>query len=211
MGHARGRRVAVRVPRRQAASERHRSRPDARGGRRRQAARRLVGADGRAGVAAVRERPAAARGVVARVSSPPGPLGVRIDPWGAGDLPLLERLNEPDMTEHVGGPETPDKVVERQGKYERPDSRQYVIVEPGGEHIGWVGYWEREWLERDVWETGWAVVPEFQGRGAAGSATAQLLGIAGAERLHRFVHAYPMTVNAASNAICRTLGFDLLG
>jgi RimJ/RimL family protein N-acetyltransferase len=40
---------------------------------------------------------------------------------------------------------------------------------------------------------------------------AQLLEIARGERLHRSVHAYPMTVNAPSNAICRKLGFELLG
>ena len=66
-------------------------------------------------------------------------------------------------------------------------------------------------MTREVWETGWAVVPAFQGRGVASSATSQLLEIARAERLHRFVHAYPMTVNAPSNAICRGLGFEFLG
>jgi RimJ/RimL family protein N-acetyltransferase len=138
-------------------------------------------------------------------------MSVRIEPWGAGDLALLERLNAPEMTRHVGGPESPGKVAERQVKYELPDSRQYVIVEPGGEHIGWVGYWEHTWNGDDLWETGWAVVPAFQGRGAATAAMTQLLPVARAERLHRFVHAYPMTVNAASNAICRKLGFQLLG
>ena len=162
-------------------------------------------------MAAVRERSATARRVVGRVTAHLDLLEVRIEPWGTGNLPLLERLNAPEMTRHVGGPETPDKVVDRQARYERSDSRQYLIVEPNGEHIGWVGYWERGWRGRDVWETGWAVVPEFQGRGAAGSATAQLLEVARAERLHRFVHAYPMTVNAASNAICRKLGFELRG
>jgi len=135
----------------------------------------------------------------------------RLEPWGEGDLPLLERLNAPEMTEHVGGPETHDKLVDRQARYEKPDSRQYAIVEPGGERIGWVGYWEREWRNQEVWEAGWAVVPAFQGRGVASSATGQMLEIARAERLHGFVHAYPMTVNAPSNAICRRLGFELLG
>jgi len=138
-------------------------------------------------------------------------IDVRIEPWGSGDLPLLERLNEPDMTKHVGGPETLEKIVERQRGYGNPDSRQYVVVEPGGERIGWVGYWERTWREQEVWETGWAVIPDFQGRGAATTAMTQLLGLARAERMHRFVHAYPMTVNEPSNAICRRLGFELLG
>lgn len=146
--------------------------------------------------------------MVGRVNA--GRLDVRLEPWGKDDLPLLERLNEPDMTKHVGGPETLDKVAERQIGYEAPGSRQYTIVEPGGEHIGWVGYWERTWRDQEVWETGWAVIPDFQGRGAAGTAMAHLLELARAERLHPFVHAYPMTVNAPSNAICRKLGFEFV-
>ena len=110
-----------------------------------------------------------------------------------------------------GGPEGPEKVVDRQARYEKADSRQYAIVEPGGDHIGWVGYWERTWDGEQVWETGWALLPAFQGRGAASAAMGQLLEVARAERLHRFVHAYPMTDNAPSNAICRKLGFVLLG
>ena len=58
---------------------------------------------------------------------------------------------------------------------------------------------------------GWAVLPSFQGRGVASSATAQLIELARAERLRRFVHAYPRVENAPSNALCRSLGFTLLG
>ena len=36
------------------------------------------------------------------------PSAVRIEPWAAGDLPLLEQLlGDPAMMEHLGGPETP--------------------------------------------------------------------------------------------------------
>lgn len=137
---------------------------------------------------------------------------VRIEPWGAGDLPLLEKLNDREMTKYVGGPESEEKVAERQSKFEKADSRQYkVVVEEGGEGVGWVGYWETAWHDQRVWETGWAVLPSFQGRGVASSATAQLLDRARAERHHRFVHAFPMVDNAPSNAICRKLGFTLLG
>ena len=137
---------------------------------------------------------------------------VHLEPWGPGELPLLELLNDPEMTKHVGGPETPEKVAERQSKYEPADSRQYrIVVEPDGESAGWVGYWEITWDGEQVWETGWAVLPSFQGRGVASSATAQLIELARAERLHRFVHAYPRVENVPSNAICRSLRFTLLG
>jgi RimJ/RimL family protein N-acetyltransferase len=135
----------------------------------------------------------------------------RIEPWGEADLPLLMKLNEPEMTEHVGGPETPEKVVERQARYEREDSRQFkIVVEYGGEGIGWVGYWERTWHDQPVLEIGWAVLPGFQGRGIASSATAQLLDKAREDQPLRFVHAFPKIDNAPSNAICRKLGFTLL-
>jgi hypothetical protein len=58
---------------------------------------------------------------------------VTLQPWGSGDLPLLERLmGDPRMTEHLGGPESPDKLRERQNRYERLDSggdRMFKIVD----------------------------------------------------------------------------------
>ena len=55
------------------------------------------------------------------------------------------------------------------------------------------------------------VVPEFQGRGIAVAATAQAIALARREDKHRFMHAFPNVDNAPSNAICRKLGFELLG
>lgn len=74
----------------------------------------------------MRERSAAARHVVGLVrhDGTSTRLDVHIEPWGTDDRQLLERLNEPDMTRHVGGPETVDKVAERQAGYEQPGSRQ---------------------------------------------------------------------------------------
>jgi RimJ/RimL family protein N-acetyltransferase len=137
---------------------------------------------------------------------------VRIEPWGEGGLSLLEQLNTPEMTRHVGGPETSDELAARQAKFERRDSRQYSLVaEPEGEAAGWVGYWETSWDDESIWEVGWAVVPRFQGRGIATAATAQLIELARAERRFRWMHAFPMVENTASNAIGRKLGFTLLG
>ena len=114
------------------------------------------------------------------------------------------------MTEHVGGPESAEKIAERQARYQVPGSRQYRIV-VDGEDAGWVGYWEREWLGETVWETGWSVLPGFQGRGVASEATRKLIEIARTETTLRYVHAYPSVSNAPSNAICRKVGFELMG
>ncbi len=141
---------------------------------------------------------------------------VRIEPWAAGDLELLYALvGDPVMMEHLGGPESPEKIVERQGRYEHIGSdagRVFkVVVVETGEAVGFVGYWEREWGGGWIYEAGWSVIPAFQGQGVAVAATAQAMGAARHDGRHRFVHAFPAVDNAASNAICRKLGFELLG
>jgi RimJ/RimL family protein N-acetyltransferase len=136
---------------------------------------------------------------------------LRIEPWAPGSLELLQGLlGDPAMMEHLGGPETAEKIASRQADYERLGSRQYRIV-CEGEGAGWVGYWEREWRDADVFEMGWSVLPRFQGRGLAGFAAAAVLELAAADAPGRDVHAFPSVDNAPSNAICRKAGFELLG
>ncbi len=140
---------------------------------------------------------------------------VTLEPWDRGDLPLLERLmSDPRMTEHLGGPESAEKLRERQKKYERLEGgdRMFRIVDlANGAGVGSVGYWTKDWRGGQVYEVGWMVVPESQGRGIAVAATAQAIALARRNDKHRFVHAFPNVDNAASNAICRKLGFELLG
>ncbi len=137
-----------------------------------------------------------------------------LEPWSSGDLPLLERLmGDPRMTEHLGGPESPDKLRERQGGYERLEGgdRMFKIVDVASRAgVGSVGFWTKEWRDDQVYEVGWMVVPEFQGRGIAVAATAQAIELAKPDDKHRFMHAFPNVDNASSNAICRKLGFELL-
>jgi RimJ/RimL family protein N-acetyltransferase len=139
---------------------------------------------------------------------------VTLEPWAGGDLPLLERLmGDPDMTEHLGGPESPEKLRERQGRYEvlEGGDRMFKIVEAAsGAGVGSVGFWTKEWREAQVYEVGWMVVPARQGRGIAVAATARAIELARHADKHRFMHAFPSVANAPSNAICRKLGFELL-
>jgi RimJ/RimL family protein N-acetyltransferase len=138
---------------------------------------------------------------------------VRLEPWGPDDLALVEQLmGDPAMTEFLGGPESPEKLADRQRRYAEPGSGMFKIVDAGtGEGIGSVGFWEREWRGQTVYETGWMVIPAFQGRGIAAEATRQAIDLARSNGGHRYMHAFPKVENAASNAICRKLGFDLLG
>ena len=81
---------------------------------------------------------------------------VRLEPWGAGDLPLLEKcLGDPAMMEYLGGPESPERIAERQTRYERPGSKQFKIVdEDTGEGVGWVGYWDASGATRQSTRSG---------------------------------------------------------
>ena len=140
----------------------------------------------------------------------------RLEPWGDGDLPLLERLlGDPVMTEHLGGPESPAKLADRHKRYlnAKPGVvEMYRVVDEIGVAVGSVGYWERaDADEGKVFETGWAVLPEFQGRGIASVATAQVIELLRAHGKHRYLYAFPSVDNGASNAICRKLGFELTG
>ena len=104
-------------------------------------------------------------------------MTVRLEPWGKDDLPLLEKtVGDPEMMVYLGGPESAEKMAERQVKF----------------------------------ETGWFVLPAFQGRGIAVEATAQAIVLAKSEGKHRYLHAFPAVENGASNAICRKLGFTLI-
>jgi len=141
----------------------------------------------------------------------------RIELWGPDDEPLLQRLlGDPAMTQYLGGPETPEKIAQRHEKYvhlpETGTGEMFKIVETAtGESVGSVGYWDRDEKEGLVYETGWSVLPEHQGRGIATIATAQLIELLRALRERRYLYAYPSEDNGPSNAICRKLGFEVTG
>jgi RimJ/RimL family protein N-acetyltransferase len=86
-----------------------------------------------------------------------------------------------------------------------------ILVEEQDEPVGSVGFWEKQWHGETVFELGWKVLPGFQGRGLASGALAGALSRAAATGRRRWGHAYPRSDNAASNAVCRKAGFELLG
>ncbi len=143
---------------------------------------------------------------------------VLLTPWGAGDFWLLERKNEATMTRYLGGPEPEEKLLDRQRRYEALSAQEpaagrmfRVVLEATGQSVGSVGFWEREWQGEPVYEAGWGVLPEFQGRGLAVAAVTEVLAYAGTHGARDTVHAFPGTDHAASNAVCRRTGFECLG
>jgi len=136
--------------------------------------------------------------------------------WRPDDLELLERLlGDPAMMKHLGGPETPEHLRSRLVQYlelKPQDGRMYVVtVGPDAEPAGSVGYWWHEAGEVPSLETGWSVLPEFQRRGVATRAMERCLELVAAHTDQPAIHAYPTVDNVASNALCRRLGFRLLG
>jgi RimJ/RimL family protein N-acetyltransferase len=141
---------------------------------------------------------------------------IRFEPWGEGDLPLIKQImGTPEMTEFLGGPESPEKLADRLARYRTyttPESRMLKIVDvASGRGIGSVGYWDRPEGGETVYEIGWSVIPAFQGRGIGTRATALAIEAARTERRNRYLHATPRIDNGPSNAVCRKLGFTLLG
>ena len=143
-------------------------------------------------------------------------VALRLEPWGPGDLLLLTRLvGDPAMMEHLGGAEIPSKIAERHARYvaHNPETGMMfkIVDEASGKGAGNVGSWPKKWRQEDVFETGWLVLPEYQGRGLATAATAQLIELLRTKKERRYLHAFPSVDNGASNGICRKLGFSLLG
>lgn len=90
--------------------------------------------------------------------------------WGPDDLPVLERANTPEMTRHLGGPETDEQVRERHARYLRLNETKEASmfrIDVDGVPAGGIGYWQAEHDGEPAFETGWNVLPEWQGRGVA--------------------------------------------
>jgi RimJ/RimL family protein N-acetyltransferase len=143
-------------------------------------------------------------------------LNVRIEPWQEADFPLLVRLNAPEMMEHLGGPETEDQTAARHRRYVETAKSDTafvfkIVLDPGEQAAGQVTFWERTWHDENVYEMGWGVLPEYQGQGIATRAADLALARARETGRQRFLHAFPSVDNAASNALCRKLGFVLVG
>jgi len=121
-------------------------------------------------------------------------------------------LGDPLMMEHVGGPENPEQIRKRLQRYSsETETRMFVIVlEPENLGMGSIGYWQRTWKGQMVWEGGWRILPEYQGKGIATYTLQLIIKRARAEQKYRFLHAFPSVDNAASNAICKKSGFFLV-
>lgn len=144
------------------------------------------------------------------------PTTVRIEPWHASALDMLYALNIPEVKRHVGGPETEEQLLARHERYLRFSGTEtgcmfQVVLLPAGVPVGTVGYWRRRWQGEPVYEMGWNTLPAYQGQGIATSAVRAAAARARARADLRYAHAFPAVDNPPSNAVCRRVGFRLLG
>jgi RimJ/RimL family protein N-acetyltransferase len=147
---------------------------------------------------------------------------VRLRRWTDADFPILVESNSEDMTRYLGGPETDAQLARRHERYLRGWDvgmpRMFAIVDALGQALGGIGWWDTEWNGQPAYETGWSVLPHAQGRGVAKAALALVvedvrghgLNIPNTESIRPLV-AFPNAANAASNAVCRSAGFELVG
>ena len=134
------------------------------------------------------------------------------------DLPLYESMmSDPAMMAELGGP------LPRQGLAEKlrgivegvRDGRDWYFTiipeEVPRRAVGTVCIWEHSSHGESINEIGWMVLPAFQGRGLASEAVRSVLERARAEHRWDVIHAFPAVSNAASNAICKKMGFEKIG
>lgn len=133
--------------------------------------------------------------------------------WAAEGFDILERNNTIEQTSHLGGPETPEKLVDRNNRYLKsaPGTTEMFRITSSGQQVGSIGYWKRDWNGEPIYETGWAVIPEFQGQGIASHALLAMIEILKPVAQHPHLHAFPSVENAPSNGVCRKAGFLLVG
>jgi RimJ/RimL family protein N-acetyltransferase len=133
------------------------------------------------------------------------------------DLWLYEAIHcDPAMMAELGGPLRPEglwqKLQQDVADVEAGTVWVLVIVpdDDAGTAAGTVSVWDHDWRGETISEIGWMVLPKFQGRGLGSRAVQMVLDRARSTERWDALHAFPAVPNAASNAMCRKLGFSLI-
>jgi len=122
---------------------------------------------------------------------------IELLPWSNDDLWAVHKfLSDPEMMEHLGGPQSPEQIVDQHKRYldagvSGTGQMFKIVLSPATDAIGNIGYWEKTWREEIVYETGWMIFREYQGRGYASAALTLLVERLRREHVHRFLHAFP--------------------
>ena len=141
-------------------------------------------------------------------------MTVSLREWTNADAPLLAAGNTAEMTRYLGGSESEAQVAERHERYLQltasGEARVFVITDDDVP-VGAINRWSTTWRDSEVYETGWFVLPEAQGRGIARAAVDLVVTDAAEHGDRDLLTAFPAVDNAASNGLCRSAGFRLEG
>ncbi|MFD7032182.1 GNAT family N-acetyltransferase [Streptomyces sp. NPDC059917] len=132
-----------------------------------------------------------------------------------GDVDAYVRMRcDPVMMADLGGPQSREGMadkVRRDAEQAAADTAwlKMIVPDPAAPEVvaGTVTLWSHDGDDGPTSEIGWMVLPPFQGRGLGARAVRTLLEQARDADRWGIVHAFPATTNAASNGICRSVGF----
>lgn len=140
---------------------------------------------------------------------------MRLRPYGEPDRLLTEQLEtDPVVKRHLGGVLTRAEAgavhQQRMAAVERGDRFWVVMDAVTDMPIGVTGVWSTVWDDDVVDEVGWMLLSASHGQGYGRRSADATVQQARREGRVAVIHAFPATVNTASNAICRSLRFRRL-
>lgn len=140
---------------------------------------------------------------------------MRLAPYTDADLLLTRALEtDPAVMAELGGPRSLEEIprIHRRRLNSVAGGDWWLTIHPDddGPAAGAIGVWPTQWRGETIHETGWMVLPRFQGRGLAGAALAELVARVRADERFTALHAFPAMTNPASNALCRRAGFAVV-
>jgi len=140
---------------------------------------------------------------------------MELRPYSDDDRWLLEALEtDPVVMEELGGAWPADAIpgIHRRRLKAVEDGAWVltIIPDPSVGPVGGISLWRSDSEGESFSEAGWMVLPAQQGKGYASAALRSLIERARADGRWGDIHAFPGVTNAASNALCRGAGFELL-
>lgn len=135
-----------------------------------------------------------------------------------GDVDAYVRMRcDPVMMADLGGPLPPEGIEDKVRRDVAAASagtswiKMIIPDDDAAQVAGSVALWRHDAGTGMISEIGWMVLPDFQRRGLGKHAVQTLLEAARVDGRWGLVHAFPAVTNAASNGICRSVGFRLAG
>jgi RimJ/RimL family protein N-acetyltransferase len=142
---------------------------------------------------------------------------MRLEVMTEEDVELRIRMEtDPRLMSELGGPRPREDI-------ERAHAKSLVLAAEGecwpmkvipdgtDSPAGNVAIFRSAHDGEDIYEIGWMILPEFQGRGLASGAVGELLERARSERKFGRINAFPGVTNVASNRVCEKNGFTNVG